>query len=426
VPNEDEQSMNDERITGGTGTIDLAAIRQGNGMSEEAKCASLLSGEAWGDFCTRLAAAGSHILAEAAPATPLDRAEGFRYLATLAAAAIRHTFDLADPDRPRFLRNPDSAAGWGAENADNSYLLAHIRPDRTYRISGRRGTVGAFLIEIKEGYMQLGAARNFATLDSDRLQVEPDGTFEITLSARPHPGNWIPLDPQATQVLIRQYFFDWENEEPAEFDIVATESEGAHAPALEPAHVAGLLRDAGLWLDTTVRVWNDWVRDLQSRHQPGVLAPARRYVGGADDILYGNDLYRLGEDEALIIESERPDARYWAFQLVNLWFQAMDYASRQSSLNCRQARVDADGRLRIVVAHRDPGVPNWLDTGQHREGVLQYRYVWARTAPQPTVRTVRFARVRDELPADTPTVTTEERRRVIAVRQRHVSRRERT
>jgi hypothetical protein len=417
--------MSDERVTGGTGTIDISSLRQRGDLAGEADRTRLVSGCAWEEFCDLLKATGQHIVEEGAPDTALDRAEGFRYLATLAAAGIRHTFDLADPDRPRFLRNPDSAAGWGAENADNLYLIAHIRPDRTYRISGRRGTVGAFLIETKEGYMQLGAMRNFATLDSDRLQVEPDGTFDIVLSARPHPGNWIPLHPEATQVLIRQFFFDWESEEPAEFRIAAVDDAGERPAVLEPVHVARLLHDAALWIDTTVRVWNDWVRDLRSRHQPGVLAPACRYVGGADDILYGNDLYRLGEDEALIIESAPPDARYWAFQLVNLWFQAMDYANRQTSMNCRQARVDKDGRFRLVVAHGDPGVPNWLDTAGHREGVLQYRYVWAKTAPQPTVRVVPFGRLRKELPADTPAVTADERRRAIAARQRHMALRER-
>jgi hypothetical protein len=410
--------MSDERVTGGTGPIDISSLRERGKRADEVD-------NAWRDFCNRLEAAGQHVLAEGAPATPLDQAEGFRYLATLAAAGIRHTFDLADPGRPRFLRNPDSAAGWGAENADNSYLIAHIRPDRTYRIRGRRGTVGAFLVEIKEGYMQLGAVRNFATLDSEQLQVEPDGTFEIVLSPQSHPGNWIPLHPDARQVLIRQFFFDWNREEPAEFRIEAADDAGEPPPPLEPAHVARLLYDAALWIDTTVRVWNDWVQDIRARHQPGVLAPARRYVGGADDILYGNDLYRLGEEEALIIETEAPDARYWAFQLVNLWFQAMDYANRQTSLNCRQARADSDARFRFVVAHRDPGVPNWLDTAGHQEGVLQYRFVWAKTAPQPSVRVVPFAKLRDELPADTPVVTASERRRVITARQRHVARRER-
>jgi len=28
-----------------------------------------------------------------------------------------------------------------------------------------------------------------------------------------------------------------------------------------------------------------------------------------------------------------------------------------------------------VIAHEDPGVPNWLDTGGHREGTIFWRYL---------------------------------------------------
>jgi hypothetical protein len=155
-----------------------------------------------------------------------------------------------------------------------------------------------------------------------------------------------------------------------------------------------------------------------------VIAPARRYPGGAPDVFYGNDWYRLAADEALVFESELPDARYWQIQLCDAWFRSLDYATRQSSLNPAQARLDADGRLRVVIAHRDPGVPNWLDTAGHAEGMLQYRWAWTRTNPAPTLRSVRFADLARALPESTPRITPEERRRVLAARQRQVLRRE--
>jgi len=50
--------------------------------------------------------------------------------------------------------------------------------------------------------------------------------------------------------------------------------------------------------------------------------------------------------------------------------------------------------------------------------------VWTRTNPAPTLLCVAFAELAQALPADTPRITQGERRRVIALRQRHVSRRE--
>ena len=412
----------ERRATGGTGRPTPRPLPAAVPQRDRER---LLAGRAWAEFCDQLRRAGEVVLDPAAPSGDLERAEGFRYLATLAAAGIRHAFDLADPERPRFLRNPDSASKWGAENADNVYLLAKIRSDRHYRIVGRRGSAYTFLIETKEGYMQLGQSRNFASVEASELEIAPDGRFEIALSRERQPGNWIPLHPDATQVLIRQYLWDWQREVPAEFRIFEVEGEGRAPELLEPAGVARLLDEAGHWIVSTAQVWADWVAGLRRDHVPGRLAPARRFVGGADDIWYGNDAYRLAPDEVLLVEFDPPDARYWHIQLVDLWFETLDYANRQTSLNGHQLVRDADGRVRVVIAHRDPGVPNWLDTAGHAEGLIQYRYVWTKNAPEPRARLLPWSALGEALPAGTPRVTPEARRRQIAARQAHVAWRER-
>jgi hypothetical protein len=390
----------------------------------------LMTGQAWIDFCETLKTAGGQILADGAPDGALNRAEGYRHLANLTQAGIRHVFNL-DPRHPRFLRNPDSTSKAGAENADNIYHFAKIQSDRTYRILGRRNNVTAFLLETKEGYMQLGDMGNYATLDSEELVTGPDGRFEIVLSATkpatPAP-NWVELHPDATQVLIRQYLCDWENEVPAEFEIIDVESEGTAPLPLEPQGVAHQLDDAAEWIETSMRIWSEWVRDYRERRRDGVLAPAVRYAGGADDILYGNDAYVLPEGQAIVIECGVPLARYWQFQLVDLWFGSMDYANRVSSLNHTQLHVDADQKVRVVIAHEDPGVPNWLDTGGHLEGIIQYRYIWITQdeQPQPTIQTLPLDQVRSALPAKTPVVTPDARRQQVAARQAHLRRREPT
>jgi hypothetical protein len=264
-------------------------------------------------------------------------------------------------------------------------------------------------------------------MSAPELQLDRDGGFEI-LWSRERPagseGNWLAIHPDARYVQIRQYLTDWERQTPVRFAIQQIGNEGNPAAALTPARMAELLDDAGEWVEVTTRFWTEWVDAMRRAYEPDQLKPAMRFVGGADDIYYGNDWFRLGPEEALIIETELPDARYWAFQLCDVWFRTMDYATRQTSLNQHQARIDADGRFRCVIAHRDPGVPNWLDTSGHPEGMIQYRWIWSHSNPAPRLTRVRFADVRAALPADTPHVTPEERRCRIAGRQIHVARRE--
>jgi hypothetical protein len=388
----------------------------------------LLSGRAWEDYCAHLAAAGRAILDFPLPGADGERlrAEGFRYLLGLVRSGLYSALELADPLAPRFIRNPDSQAKWGAENADNLYLWARIDPRETYRVFGERRSAFELLIEVKQGFMQLGDERVFETRATADLTIDGQGRFSILLAAeRPasYAGDFIPIHPDARFVQVRQYLLDWESDTPASFEI---QREGGSEPAQpSPSEMADRLEQAGEWTLGTTRYWMQWVEALRREHSATEIPAARHYAGGAVDIYYGNSWYVLGEDEALIFECEAPEARVWQIQLCDAWFKTLDYAHRQTSLNSRQAKLAGDGMLRVVIAHQDPGVACWLDAGGNREGVLQYRWIWTRTNPQPTLRRVPFAELVRQLPADTPRVTAAERRAALDARAAHVQRRER-
>jgi hypothetical protein len=409
--------------TGGPAGPDPAPAAGGEGATA-ADAGRSETARAWRSFCESLRAAGDVVLGANADAPPQVRAEGAEYLLGLVAAGVRQALELGDPLRPRFLRNPDSHSRWGAENADNQYLWARVDPATRYRIVGTRGSVFDFLIEVKEGYMQLGDDRNFATLSADQIETAPDGSFEIGVCAERCAGNWLPLHPDARYLAIRQYFCDWEHEDPARFRIETWGDDAAPPAPLTEARAAATIDSAARWTFESARFWNEWVEALRRDSRPNALGPARRVAGGADAIHYGNERFRLGPDEALIVEVTPPRARYWAFQLCDPWFRSLDYASRQTSLNQHQVRIDADGRCRCVVAHRDPAVPNWLDTAGHPEGILQYRWIWTDDNPRPTGRVVALGALREVLPHDTPIVTAEQRRRTVRMRRSHVARRE--
>ena len=56
-----------------------------------------------------------------------------------------------------------------------------------------------------------------------RVSVEPDGRFEITLSCRRQPGNWLPMEPDTSMLIVRQTF-DYHNEHPEFVRIVMNEN----------------------------------------------------------------------------------------------------------------------------------------------------------------------------------------------------------
>jgi hypothetical protein len=130
--------------------------------------------------------------------------------------------------------------------------------------------------------------------------------------------------------------------------------------------------------------------------------------------------WALDDDEALILEIEPPEGVYWSYSLGNPWWETIHYGRHQSSLNARQAAVDSDGLVRVVLSARDPGVANWLDTAGHSNGAMILRCVRTETAPTPTARVVKFDDIASALPADTKFVKPEERQAILTARRRAV------
>ncbi len=104
-------------------------------------------------------------------------------------------------------------------------------------------------------------------------------------------------------------------------------------------------------------------------------------VAGAVDIFYSMGRWDLGPDEALVMRGSIPPSRFTNVMLWNRHMQTLEYVHRRSSLNSAQIAYEPDGSYTVVVAHRDPGVHNWLDTGGHRFGTIFWRYLLPETDP---------------------------------------------
>ncbi len=408
------------------------------------------------------------------PPPPTDRnlAEGYRYLMGTVCGAVERSF-AEDTDFPYFKRAipPHAKSTW--DNSDNLYLSAPIDGRQGYRIRGRaldtrhwRGE--AAIAPSAPLYVIFSAithytgdsgsiaelspetTNNAGSLDTSQLEVGSDGRFEIRLAPERPPGwsgNFICTrtaspdgeEQYASYVICRQLFGDWANERSLELEIVNLARVGAAPPAITPEAAAARMRRLGTLVNHQMRFWNDFFATILNGYgnspieTPFAFPPANQcnrprppsaIVGaGQATNIYSGGLYRLADDEALVVEHTIPEPPvYTGFNLCNIWGESYDYANHVTSLNNVQARPDGDGRVRYVVAHRDPGVPNWLDTTGHPEGMMSQR--WAYHAlpdelPRVETRVVPFAEVRRHLPADTGRVTPEERREQIRVRQAH-------
>jgi hypothetical protein len=386
----------------------------------------IMTGEAWDEFCQALSRSRALVLGDGVPDAPRDRAEGFRYLTRFAAAGINSCVALGDPDYPVFGRMMDHTMPWGLDAPDCIYLFASVRGDATYRITGRRGSANHMDIQVNFGHFANGDISTWGTISSisgSELDTAPDGRFELVLSPKAEgrqPGNWLALAPNAEFVLLRQYFNDWENEHPADL-IIERDAAAWPPPPPRTDEIADRLAQLAMWLDRGGALWEKMSRAYLAMppntlviHQPQNSDERAGMAGQA----YGMGNFHCQPDEAVIVEFTPPPCRHWSFSLANYYWESIDFATRQSSLNGHQAHIDPDGVFRGVIAHSDPGVANWLDPGGHTQGSATARFLLAESGPKPAMRRVKLHALRESLPADTAFVSPQQRSESLARRRR--------
>jgi hypothetical protein len=381
---------------------------------------SLHSGQAWNLLLAALGEAGEFLHSDRVPPGGEGDAAGYRHLMVLLALGVDEALRSSDPYDPVIQPgNVDNVLKWGMDCPDALYCGASIRPDATYRVWGHRGSARFLHFQVMAGIGNIGDAV------ADDMAIADDGTFELFLSPERQGENWLPLADGASSLVIRQFFYDWSTEEPASLQIECLSkptSSGPPQPSAEE-RTARQLAALGDFVRQSVRFWWD-IEEMGRQQGMNAFRPpvVRSDIGGATDNVTVWGSWDLADDEAIIVEVTPPPALYWSISIGNQWWETIDYARHQSSLNGHQAVLD-DGVFRGVVAHRDPGVANWLDTDGNRRGPGMVRWVRADDAPVPTTRVVKFDHLEAELAPSTPRVTPDERQAVLAARRAGIRRR---
>ncbi len=353
----------------------------------------IASGASWNDFCDVLKRAGATILADNAPDDPLDQAEGFRYLSRLTRAALEVFVEHADPRAPVLHRPVHETAKIGADNPDNHYQNAAISGQYEYRIWGTRGTVHYLGFGTQAGnYGSTGRSGPTGYLESADLEIESDGSFEILVSCEKKPGNWLPMEPDTETLIVRQTRLDHQREELAQLTIERIGDDTTPSPATPEAIDRGLTASSNLVVGCAALFanWADGFRK-HTNQLPEFDQGVSLAAGGDPHICYYHSYWELEPEQALLIEVMPPECEYWNFQLNNHWMESLDYRFHRVAINKHQAHYGEDGSLCVVVAHRDPGLPNWIETAGHRHGTMCFRWVRAAAHPQPHTRVVELS-----------------------------------
>jgi hypothetical protein len=349
----------------------------------------------WHRYLDQLRDAGDQLFRPGTPSDEVTVAEGLRHLGRITRLGLIAQMEYADPDFPVLAQYVDDVTKFGCDNPDTIYQRAVLNGNLRYRIVGRRNTVD-YLSFITARPGENGRQIQIAHLDTANLAVAPDGRFEIVLSPEPQPGNWLQITPDTRSVSVRQTFLDRSRETAAELRIERL-GERATPPPLTMAAVSQGFDQAAGFTAYIASLFPDWTHGYLAHIN--ALPPADQEAclraGGDPNIYFYRSVWQLSPDEALVVHIPRiPECDTWNLQVDNFWQESMDRRHFRSAINRHSAQANRDGSVTAVIAHRDPGHPNWLDTAGHSVGHFAMRWIRAAEHVDPVTRLCSLAEAR--------------------------------
>jgi len=307
---------------------------------------------------------------------------------------------------------------WGIDNPDSVYRVIPISGAERYVIRGSMPQN-----RVTENYFTLWDKKmgTVDVLDGKTIVMNPDRSFEISVDSDPKGDrkNHVRSAPHAHEFYIRDVVMDWKKEMISDLSIERLGGKPSRPP-----------RTPAEELDLAVEYMWKWAKETDRWEAQTAGKPDNSFAFTIDrdsDGALRNQIYIMGRfklpsvDHALVIDVDLGGADYFIAPITNVWGTTNDIHHRNGSLNKSQSVPNADGTLTFVLSVKDPGVWNWIDPTDMKEGTLTLR--WAEFAggkPGPSLKAsgklVPLAGLRSQLPSGTRFVTAAERQQQLAER----------
>jgi hypothetical protein len=339
----------------------------------------------------------------------------------------------ADPAHPLVVWTPTNcantwfghtvpAAGGAIDNPDNIYRHIPVDASSRYEVHGQlrpmHPTQFTFQLLYHDGTIPTGNDNtSLGMLGSKDMLITAEGSFVVTVDSQPANGrpNHIQSRPGALlRLLIRDTVTNWLQSPNV---ITVKRVDGPATPVVDESTVTARVADQ---LYDWVGGWLRYISQWAGPPPENALIPPYGRAGGWGYI--SPMRFRLGDDEAMIVTIDDAAAEYASVQLTDLWTMATDPQKFLSSYTSAQSRQNGDGTYTYVVAPRDPGTPNWIDTAGMHQGWIAIRWQGVprtRTNSDGLLREVRVVKtgdLRSILSPEGRAVTPEQRRQELQQR----------
>jgi hypothetical protein len=333
---------------------------------------------------------------------------------------------------------------WYADNADALYRAARVDDTSSYEINLRfdKQMPSQFTVMLYDWLQYETGTKERSDVPVDTLEITDatprnrDGSVTVTVSPDSANGrtNHLQLKPGVKQVFMREIRGDGSTI-PVAVSIKRTKGAAPKAKSLEALALEAVnYLESGI--EGTLKITT--VMGNLVENSPGALrvryiketgSPEQKLVVSeplGPDVALGfvsNFLLNLKEDEALVMTLNMMGTKYLSINTYRPFLVSPEHVFATSSLNNYQTKSNPDGSITFIFARKDPGTYNWLDFGGFPYGEVAIRW---QTLSGPvagtlenavkSVKVVKLADLRKELPPTTVWVTQKQREEQRALR----------
>ncbi|MDH6245142.1 hypothetical protein [Mycobacterium sp. OTB74] len=376
-------------------------------------------------------------------------------------------YQLLDPMNPTVLQMVMPPHSWAGQTVTGTRIL-YDNPDTIYRMMAVNST-SSYVITGKFTPGEIPAETTFSVLtglggtttvvlNSKDMQINPDGSFSITVSSAPAAAgatNHLQLPTNATLIVARNTLSDWDSQQPMSLSIerVSGPSDSLFAqiggfdiPGLGPlvsgntflTNLVSLIpplptmptflqgTEAAIVMALGLQMEPEYIAvatqdGAGNQKAPNVFTSPQSNATFLATQLQSAGYFQLTDQQALVLTINPGSAGYFVVPVTNDWTITNNYWDQQTSLNISQAIANPDGTYTIVVSPTDPGVANWVSTGGLNQGTISIRFQDIDTSQTdlPTVssQVVSIDDLGSVLPVGTTYVTAAQREAAIDQRK---------
>lgn len=208
-----------------------------------------------------------------------------------------------------------------------------------------------------------------STIIDEAMDIDADGRFTITVDPSPADGrpNHVQTTPGRDMALMaRETFSDWQDLRSTELAIEEIGCTRAKSP------VQDQIDEMAASLPGYVQSILDYLDTYDDSPPVNTISQPHMRVGAFG---FGAPLrFELDDDQAIIVTMTDARAAYFGVQITDIWMNPLSPLDCLSTYNLAQSERGEDGLFTYVVSHRDPQVPNWIETQGLRQGFVYLRW----------------------------------------------------